>query len=318
MARDDETTRRWLDLRIVLIGQAAFGEKVLEALLNRGEDVAAVFCPPDPPGKPGGMRLLAESRGVPVHQPKRMRNAEVLEAFRQLRPDLNVMAFVTDIVPPPILEMPSLGTIQYHPSLLPRYRGGSAINWAIIRGETTTGLSIFWPDQGIDTGPILLQKVVQIGSDDTTGSLYFGRLFPLGVDAMIEAVGLVKSGTAPRLAQDESQATWDPLCTEDRAIIDWAMPVARVYDLIRGANPAPGASTIFRGGRLKISDARRVETGAEGVAGQVLSVEPDGFVVAGAGGGILVKRVQAAGATKTMAPEFVLSSGLRVGDILGS
>jgi methionyl-tRNA formyltransferase len=305
-------------LRIVLVGQAAFGEKVLETLLDRGENVVAVFCPPDAVGKPGGMRLLAESRGVPVHQPKRMRDPAVGDAFCQLRPDLNVMAFVTEIVPLSTLEMPRLGTIQYHPSLLPKYRGGSAINWAIIKGERTTGLTVFWPDKGIDTGPILLQKSVEIGADDTTGSLYFKKLFPLGVDAMIEAVGLVKAGAAPRIPQEESLATWDPLCTEERTFIDWGRPVSQVYDLIRGANPAPGASTIFRGSRVKVFDAQRVETSQGGSPGQVLSVEPDGFVVASQGGGILVKRVQAAGAAKTKSSEFVANTGLKVGDTLGA
>jgi methionyl-tRNA formyltransferase len=304
-------------LRIVLIGQAAFGEKVLEALLNRGENVVAVFCPPDGAGRPEGMRLLAESRGVPVYQPMRMRDAGVREAFGELQPDLNVMAFVTDIVPLPILEMPTMGTIQYHPSLLPRHRGGSAINWAIIKGERTAGLTVFWPDKGIDTGPVLLQKSVEIGPDDTTGSLYFGKLFPLGVEALIEAVELAKAGKAPRVAQDESLATWDPLCTEERTIIDWARPVSHVYDLIRGANPAPGASTVFGGSKFKIFDAQRVEISQSGAPGQVLALEPEGFVVASQGGGILVKRVQSAGAAKVKAPEFILGSGLKVGDTLG-
>jgi methionyl-tRNA formyltransferase len=305
-------------LRIVLIGQAAFGEKVLEALLNRGEDLVAVFCPPDAAGKPGGMRVLAEGRGIPVHQPKQMRDPEVRDAIRQLQPDLNVMAFVTDIVPLSILEMPTLGTIQYHPSLLPKYRGGSAINWAIIKGERITGLTIFWPDKGIDTGPVLLQKTVDIGADETTGSLYFGRLFPLGVDAVAEAVDMVKAGTAPRIPQEESLATWDPLCTEERTVIDWSRPVSQVYDLIRGANAAPGASTTLRRSRVKVFDAQRVETSQGGAPGKVLSVEPDGFVVASQGGGILVKRVQPAGAAKTKAPEFIASSGLKVGDTLGA
>ncbi len=304
-------------MRIVLIGQAAFGEKVLESLLNRGEDVVAVFCPPDPAGKPGAMRLLADSRGIPVHQPGRMRDPIVKGLFRDLRPDLNVMAFVTDIVPLSILEIPSLGTIQYHPSLLPKYRGGSAINWAIIKGEKITGLSIFWPDKGIDTGPILLQKSVEIGPDDTTGSLYFGKLFPLGVDAVTEAVEMVRAGTAPRVPQDESLATWDPLCTEDRTVIDWSRSVSEVYDLIRGANPAPGASTGFRGTRLKLFDAQRVDTSPGISPGKVVSLEPEGFVVASRGGGILVKRLQSVGAAKVKAPEFIASAGLKVGDTFG-
>ena len=217
-----------MDLRIVLIGQAAFGEQVLEALLNKSENVVGVFCPPDPPGKPSTLRQFAESKSIPVHQPKKMRDSEVYDAFVKLQPDLNVMAFVTDIVPQRILDYPRLGSIQYHPSLLPKHRGGSAINWAVINGEPRTGLTIFWPDKGIDTGPILLQKEVELLPDDTTGSLYFNKLFPLGVEALVEAVELVRNGTASRIPQDESQATYDPLCTEERTVIDWSKPVTQV------------------------------------------------------------------------------------------
>ena len=155
-------------MRVVIIGQAAFGEKVLEAILEKGEEVVCVFCPPERPDKPDSLRHLAERRGIPVHQPRQMRDPEVYDRYVKLQPDLNVMAFVTDIVPERILNLPRCGTIQYHPSLLPKHRGGSAINWAVINGESQTGLTIFWPDRGIDTGPILLQKEVEIAADDTT------------------------------------------------------------------------------------------------------------------------------------------------------
>ena len=179
-------------MRIVLIGQAAFGEKVLEAILALGEEVVGVFCPPDRSGKANALRDLAHRHSIPIYQPSRLRDPEVFETFKYLRPDLNVMAFVTDIVPERILNLPRCGSIQYHPSLLPTHRGGSAINWAIINGETTTGLTIFWPDHGIDTGPILLQKQVPIGPDETCGSLYFDKLFPLGVTALTQAIEMVR------------------------------------------------------------------------------------------------------------------------------
>ncbi len=301
-------------MRLVLMGQAAFGEKVLEALLHKGENVAAVFCPPDLPSKPASLRLLAGGKGIPVYQPKRMKDPAVYDLFGQLQPDLNVMAFVTDIVPLRILNLPRWGTIQYHPSLLPKHRGGSAINWAIIKGATKTGLTIFWPDEGVDTGPILLQKEVEIDPDDTTGSLYFNKLFPLGVEALVEAVAMVAQGVAPHIPQDESQATSDPLCTEERTVIDWTRPVAQVYNLIRGANPQPGASTICRGKRLKVLDAARVDRPKRATPGQVTAITPDGFVVASRGGSILVKRVQPEGGTKVKSPDFVAASGLKVGD----
>ena len=166
-------------MRIVLIGQAAFGEKVLEALLSKNENIVGVFCPPDPPGKPSGMKKLAESKGIPVYQPEKMKDPYVYDVFVQLQPDLNIMAFVTDIVPKRILDYPKLKTIQYHPSLLPKHRGGTAIHWAVINGEAKTGLTIFWPDHGIDTGPIILQKEVEISHDDTASLLYFNSAVSL-------------------------------------------------------------------------------------------------------------------------------------------
>ncbi len=306
-----------MGLRIVLTGQAAFGEQVLKALLEKGKSVVGVFSPPDLPGKPSALRQLAESKSIPIYQPERMRNPEVEAAFAQLQPDLHVMAFVTDIIPQRILDCPKVGSIQYHPSLLPKHRGGSAINWAVINGETQTGLTIFWPDRGIDTGPILLQKTVDISPDDTTGSLYFNKLFPLGVQALVEAVEMVEQGSAPRLPQDAAQATYEPLCTEERTVIDWSKPVSQVYNLIRGSNPQPGASTILAGKKLKILDAQRRDLDRPAKPGEILALEPEGFLVASNGGAILVKRVQPKGGAKVQAPEFVSASGLKVGDRLG-
>jgi methionyl-tRNA formyltransferase len=178
-------------------------------------------------------------------------------------------------------------------------------------------LTIFWPDRGIDTGPILLQKEVEIAPDDTTGALYFNKLFPLGVEALVKAVEMVRKGTAPRIAQDESQATYEPLCTEERTVIDWGKPVAQVYNLIRGANPQPGAVTTFREEKLKIFDCQRQELPCPASPGEVLTIGAEGFLVAGNGGAILVKRVQPRGGTKVKAAEFVAASGLKVGDRLG-
>lgn len=303
-------------MRIILIGQAAFGEKVLEALLAKGETVVGVFCPPDSPGKPDPLRLFAEHHGILVHQPKRMRDPDVFGLYTQLQPDLNVMAFVTDIVPERILNYPPRGTIQYHPSLLPKHRGGSAINWAVINGETKTGLTIFWPDRGLDTGPILLQKEAPIGPDDTTGSLYFDKLFPLGVEAIVEAVDLIRTGRAPRIPQDESQATYEPLCTEERAVIDWEHPASQIYDLIRGANPQPGAAAAWRGRRLKIFDCQWENLSPAAAPGEVFAIGESGFEVAAQGGAILIKRVQPEGEGKIKASEFASARGLRVGDRL--
>ncbi len=304
-------------MRIALIGQAAFGEKVLQTLADRGEEVVGVYTSPDIPGKTNPLKQLALQLGVPIFQPESMRAPEVYNDYVKLKPELNVMAFVTDIIPESILNYPRLGTIQYHPSLLPKHRGGSAINWAIINGETKTGITIFWPDKGIDTGPILLQKEAEISPDDTVGSLYFNKLFPLGMEAIAEGIELIKKGIAPRIPQDESQATYEGLCTEKEAVINWLQPVNRIYNLIRGTNPQPGAITYFQGKQFKVFDSELLASVGGGLLGGIIDITGQGFAVAAADGAILIKRVQVKGSPKVGAVEFAGQVGLKAGDKLG-
>ncbi|MEI8276794.1 MAG: formyltransferase family protein, partial [Hyphomicrobiales bacterium] len=205
-------------MRIVVHGQQAFGKAVLEALLKRGDEVVAVYVAPEKEGaKIDPLKEAALAAGLKVLQPASYKTPEVLEEFKALKPDLQVMAFVTLFVPEDFLNIPTHGSIQYHPSLLPLYRGASAINWPIIKGEKETGLSIFWPDNGLDTGDILIQKKTPISDTDTLGTVYFDRLFPLGVEAMLEGVDLVKAGKAPKIKQDESKATYEGMCKADNA-----------------------------------------------------------------------------------------------------
>jgi len=304
-------------MRIVLIGQAAFGEKVLEALTKRGEEVVGVYTSPDAAGKTNPLKESALQLKIPVFQPGRMRSPEVYDEYIKLKSELNVMAFVTDIVPESILNYPRFGTIQYHPSLLPKHRGGSAINWAVIKGETRTGLTIFWPDKGIDTGPILLRKEVEITPDDTVGSLYFNQLFPLGIEAIVESIELIKQGTAPRIPQDESQASYEGLCTEKDAVINWHQPAGQIYNLIRGTNPQPGATTSFGERKFKVFDSALLAGVSGGLPGEIIDITQQGFVVAAQGGAIVMKRVQIKGSPKIDATEFARQVGLKAGDRLG-
>jgi len=245
-----------------------------------------------------------------------MRDPGVYEKFAELAPDLCVMAFVTDIVPESILNCPRLGTIQYHPSLLPKHRGRSSINWAIINGDKKTGITILWPDSGIDTGPILLQKEAEISPTDTVGSLYYDKLFPLGVEAIIESIDLIRKGKAPRIPQDESQATYERPCREKDALIDWAQPIVKVYNLIRGTNPQPGATTSLRGQKLKIFDCDLIMQRVSAVSGEIIESSDKGIAVAGRGGYLLVKRVQPQGQPKMSASEYALKVNLRAGERL--
>ena len=247
-----------------------------------------------------------------------MKTDEVYETILHLKPDLGVMAFVTLIVPERVLNCPNLGMVQYHPSLLPKHRGASAMNWAIISGETKTGLTIFWPDKGLDTGPILLQKEAEIAPDDTVSSLYFNKLFPMGVDALMEAVDLLAKGSPPRIPQDKSQATYEGICRPENAVIDWDRAAQTVYNLVRGTNPQPGASTAFKGQPLKIFDSELRLESVEGVPGEVVKVEEEGFWVAAGDGAIKVKRVQPPDSKKIMASEYIQQVGLKVGDRVGA
>ena len=180
--------------------------------------------------------------------------------MRSLNADLGIMAFVLQFAPQDFVNIPKQGTIQYHPSLLPKYRGPSSINWPIIRGDTKTGLTIFRPNDGLDEGPVVLQKETPIGPDDTLGSVYFDRLFPMGVQAMVEAADLVMAGKHKEVVQDESQATYEGWCRAAEAKLNWANHVDFVHNTIRGCNPAPGAwTTLERQERpdLRLQEASR-------------------------------------------------------------
>ena len=304
-------------MRIILIGQAAFAEKTLDNLIAKGEKVVAVYCPPDPPnGKFDPVKTRALALGIPVRQPKSFKAPEVCDEFVALNADLAILAFVTVIVPPQVFSVPKLGSICFHPSLLPKYRGASAINWAIIKGESITGLSLFWVDKGIDTGPILLQKEVRIEPDDTTGSLYFNKIFPLGIEAIGEAVDLINAGNPPRIVQDEAKANYDPPCGDAHAKIDWSKPAEQVYNLIRGCDPQPGAHTSYNGKLVRLFDARMQSGKNAAPAGQIIEIGAEAIMVALDGGTLVVKRMRGAGA-KISGAEFAKEVNVKVGDRLG-
>ncbi len=302
-------------MRIIIVGQGPFGEKVLEALIQKGEEMVGVFSPSDKRGE--AMSGLAQKSGISSFRPAIMKIPKVFEAYGRLKPDLAILAFVTDIIPQNLLAIPSIGTLCYHPSLLPRHRGASAINWAIIQGDTRTGLTIFWADKGIDTGPILLQKEVEIGPEETTGSLYFNKLFPMGIEAIVEAVDLIKKGKAPRIPQDESQATYEPPCDDRVASIDFAKPVNEIYNLIRGCDPQPGAYSTVKGKRIRFYDARKRALQVGDGAGEIAAIEKEGLEIALQGGIIIVGKLRVDKGEKMGPIEFTQSVGLKVGDWLG-
>ncbi len=310
-------------MRIAIIGQQDFGKAALEAFIARGDTVAGVFCAPEKTGaRPDALRVAAEERRITLYQLPSLKSPEAQQALRALNVDIGVMAYVLQFVPQDFVAIPRHGMIQYHPSLLPRYRGPSSINWPIIRGDTRTGLTIFRPTDGLDEGPVILQKETPIGPDDTLGSVYFDRLFPMGVAALQEAADLVVGGRAIETVQDESQASYEGWCQAGEARINWHNHVDHTYNVIRGCNPAPGAWTTLNSKRLQIFDARKhlVRTFGQvkGKVGAVTAIGSESMFVTGQGGQIEVLKLKHEDGKKMSAAQFCAESGVAVGTILGT
>ncbi len=310
-------------MKIAIVGQQDFGKAVLEAFLARGDEVAGVFCAPEKPGaKPDALKVAAQEKGVEVFQFPSLKAEDAKAAMQKLGAEIGIMAFVLQFAPQDFVNIPKRGTIQYHPSLLPKYRGPSSINWPIIRGDTKTGLTIFRPNDGLDEGPVVLQKETPISPDDTLGTVYFDRLFPMGVKAMLEAADLVLSNKNKEIVQDESQATYEGWCRKAEARINWANHVDFVYNTIRGCNPAPGAWTTLDGKELQIFDARKhpVRTfgAVKGKIGEVVEVTQKSFQITAQGGRIEVLRAKLADGKKLTAAELISAGPIRAGALLGT
>jgi len=306
-------------MRVAIIGQQAFGKAVMDAFLARGDSVAGVFVAPEPAGaRPDPLRACAEAAQWPVVSTERFGSAETIEALRRFNVDLAVMAYVVHFVPQSFCRAPRLGTIQFHPSLLPRHRGPSSINWPIILGEERTGLTIFRPVDGLDEGPIVLQKEVPIAPEDSVGSLYFNKIFPLGVATLLAPADIVVSGKAEEREQDEANASYEGWVRERESQINWAHHVDSVFNLIRGCDPAPGAWTMLGDRRLHLFDARKVAAQTFGAVkglkpGQVTAVTPASLTIHCQGGFIEVGRCRFGEGKKIAAGE----AGIAAGGVLG-
>jgi methionyl-tRNA formyltransferase len=303
--------------RIALFGQAAFARDVMLRLLEAGHELVGIFVPPDK-GRPDPLAQEAEKRGLPLFRHPRFRRQgraipELVDGYRALGADLNVMPYTTVILPPEIVEHPPAGSLCFHPSLLPRFRGGAAIPWQIILGERETGVSVFRPDAGVDTGPIVVQRGgVTIDEGDNAATLYFQKLYPLGIEAMLEAVDAVDRGTARFAPQDESRASFQGLVTDEVARVDWSKGALELDRLVRGCDPQPGAWALRAGTPVRLFDGRldRKDPGAP--PGTVLAVDTEGLHLAARGGALRIGRVRVGDGAKIAAGE----SDLRTGETL--
>lgn len=306
-----------MSLRVALFGQAQFGKDTLEGLLQRGHEVVGVFAPPEG-ARPDPLAERAKELRIPLIRRRFFRKKggaaipEAVEEYRALEAELNVLASVQVFIPSEITDAPKHKSICFHPSLLPLYRGGAAIQWQIIDGVQQTGVSIFVPDEGADTGPVVVQKGgVPIEATDTTSSLFFNKLQPLGVEAILEAVDLIDAGKASPQVQDESRATHQGLVTDEVAAIDLNRPAAEIDRLVRGCDPQPGAFLRYDGHPVRLFDAT-LEVAEAGEPGEIVAIDDNGLTIALRGGRLHLKRVRA-DQGKEAASEFAKRAGLSTG-----
>jgi methionyl-tRNA formyltransferase len=309
-------------LRIAVFGQAPFGRDVAVRLAEAGHVIVYVHVPPDRPGRVDPLAAEATERGWPLTRHKSFRRqgeaiGERVAEFLAADVELNVMPFTTVILPPEIVDAPRLGSLCFHPSLLPAYRGGNALAWQIILGARESGVTVFRPDAGVDTGPIVIQRGgVRIEPTDNTVSLYFDRLYPMGVEALAEAVDRVADGTATFSVQSESGASFQGLVDDAVALIDWSRPGDEIDRLIRGCDPQPGALTAYEGRAVRLFGCaiERVDHGAR--PGSVLESvgDPPRLRIAAAGGFVLaIEKAKLGDGKKGAAVDLGLEPGARLG-----
>lgn len=309
-------------MRVVFLGSGAFAIPSFEALIDAGHDVVALVTQPDrekgrgrslapPPLKP-----VAEARGIPVHQPRRVREPAALERLRALAPELQVVVAYGQILPRSVIEVPPRGTVNVHGSLLPKYRGAAPIQWAIVNGERETGVTTMLIDEGLDTGPTLLSRSLPIGAEETAADLE-PRLARLGAEVLVETLNGLGAGTLQPVPQDHARATLAPIIKKEDGRIDWSQPADVLARRVRGFHPWPGTFATWRGQPLKVLRARP-EAGATATPGEIVETGRDGLLVAcGQGTRLRLLEVQPESRRAMSAADFAAGARLAPGARFG-
>lgn len=309
--------------RVIFLGTPQFAVPTLRALLAAGEEVVAVVTQPDRPrGRgqkvtPSPVKELAQASGLRVLQPVRLTDPEFMATLRDLDPELMVVTAYGRILTRELLALPRVGFLNVHASLLPRHRGAAPVNWALIRGDQETGVTIMWVTYEVDSGPIFLQERVPILPEDNAGTLA-ARLAERGASLLVEALKRLRRGEVQKIPQPETGITYAPPITPEMRLIHWERPASEVAGWIRGLDPAPGAYTYWRGQRLKLFGARvEKATGRIAVPGTALSLAHGRLEVACGEGSLSLKELQLAGHRRLPAEAFLRGQPL-LGKKLGN
>lgn len=285
-------------MKIVFMGTPEFAVPTLEALYNKGYHISAVISQPDKPKGRGKklvapeVKIAAQKFGIEVYQPNKIKNPEFISILKNIKPDLIVVVAFGQILPKEILCLPKYGCINVHASLLPKLRGAAPINWSIINGDTITGITTMYMDSGLDTGDMILQKVTEIGEEDTTKDLH-DRLAILGADTLIETVELVQKENIVRIKQNHDDASYAPILTKETGRIDWSLDAVKIKNLIRGTYPWPGAYSFYEGNMFKIFTVEVIDKDVSNVDwGKICEVEKEYFTVNCKKGFLRIKEIQ--------------------------
>lgn len=314
-------------MRVVFMGTPAFAVPSLEALDNSDHEVVGVVTQPDrPKGRgqavvPCPVKELALAKGLPVSQPEKVKGPDFLRQLSDWKPDVIAVTAFGRFLPKAILDLPPMGCVNVHGSLLPAYRGAAPIQWALIHGDAETGITTMLMDEGMDTGAVLLQQTVPIEPEDTALELG-ARLAQAGGALLVETLTRLAEGSVVPREQDHSRATVAPLLTKEDGVIDWTQPATEIVNRIRGLSPWPGSYTFHHGHRLIIRKGRVDTQGGQGGSdgqrpGTILAVGPKSFWVETGEGRIEVLEVQPANKKRMSVEQFLLGYALRVQETLG-
>lgn len=310
-------------MRIIYMGTPEFAVPCLEKIIEMKHDVCAVFTRPDRPKGRGmalaqpAVKLAAARHGIPVYQPEAFKDGTALNKIRELAPDLIVVTAYGRILPETVLRVPPLGCINIHASLLPKYRGAAPIQWAVINGETVTGVTVMYMAEGIDTGDMILKEETDIDENETAGELR-DRLMTIGAHAFGEALPLLETGRADRIRQDDQQASNAPMLDKTMAVIDWGKSASEIHNAVRGMNPWPVAYTTLNSAPFKIFRTEKTEEKSALAPGEIVRAGKDGlFVACGDGHVLAVKEVQAQGGKKMSSTVYLVGHRIEAGGLLG-
>jgi methionyl-tRNA formyltransferase len=309
-------------MRIVFMGTPEFAVPSLEALLRSDDQVVGVVSQPDRPKGRGQqlvappVKLVAEGAGIPVLQPLKIRTPEFLQALSSWQPDLIAVAAYGRILHTPILTLPPKGCVNVHGSLLPKYRGAAPVQWAVINGETETGITTMLMDEGMDTGPMLLQERLEIIPDDTAGTLA-PRLAELGGRLLVETIAYLKAGTLTPERQDDTQATLAPLLKKEDGLINWTMSAASLANRVRGLSPWPGAYTFLGEERWNVWRVVPSKSAGTDKPGTIVAVDKQSILVATGEGLLDLQEIQTANSKRMPVSHFLtghkVTAGMRLG-----